>query len=106
VPTARQTPRQRALALAEALGVEIEFWTGRSRAFGDRYGSWAVEYEVEAPHGFVWATTESHTLVLSADFEQGSPDARASVWWRFLVDDLAGGLSPCPYEHCEWCGDV
>ena len=100
--TKRQTPRLRALALADDLGVEIYFWTGKTRGPYSN-GEWAVEYDVEAPHRFVWCATGSHTLTCGDRLEAGHPEAKPSRFWRMLADDLGYGLQPCFHDDCEWC---
>ena len=95
--------RLRALALAAELGVEIEFWSGRSR---DPYRgpSWAMEYDVPAPDGKVWHRTETHFLTYSVTLEAGDSEAKPERFWKMLAEDMEGGLEDCPFRPtCECC---
>jgi len=64
-------------------------------------GSGRVDYHLDSPTGYVFATTFSH--VITAGYENGSGEAPAM--WRDLADALSYGITECDNRDCALCAD-
>jgi hypothetical protein len=80
------TSRRRVEALAVQLGAIID--------------NRDIEVNIEAPHGYVWATGENLHELINSPFDD---ETQADMYVEALRR-MQSGLEPCPLgTRCEWC---
>lgn len=84
-----RTTKQRALAIADQLGVTLD------------YGGMGTDFEitVDAPDGYHWAS-ETHQLVESIWDDQKPADL-----WKSIADRMSQGLEKCDTANAD-CADL
>lgn len=85
------TPRQRVLARAAELGLEIEDDEEVECIYAD------------APDGFRFTCTGTHALCTPYRREFASEGMGKPSAWKALLSDIDFGLEPCPTEPDENC---
>jgi hypothetical protein len=61
------------------------------------------DYYVDAPKGFVWRSTGTHTLTAPHANESG--DSFKPQAYGDLIADMKDGLEPCDTPDCDVCAE-
>jgi hypothetical protein len=88
----RQTPAQKARALADALHVELEVDQCRDYFDADMW----------APKGFLFVENGCHCSVVNVDARYEEMPTPAELWGA-VVERLSEGLEPCTETDCPYC---
>lgn len=59
--------------------------------------------DIAAPEGMIWSGTDLHYMVICVDMLEEQIGAKE--YWQYVIDDISGGVEPCPFDDCEICND-
>lgn len=87
--------KRKALALAKKLGVKVDVEVDERSQYPDlrAAGMGDLVLTADAPDGFRFAATLTHSVVSSVEDDELRADA-----WRMLIADLEAGFEPCPAD--------